>query len=509
MKKNTFSDLKIFIAIILTSFVFAEKIEAQIKTVEEPKFENPTQVNISPYYSNSSIPQRTNQTRQRTNYLMGATAQYIINQSYNSSQSPVYSHNMTAQQRQQANIRYIKQQMANDPAYSQPNGLQNRQPSQHQQILNILNETRLENNYQKNSLNYYSSSEFLNKTQSFENAFNNLNNMLTGTTELSVSKAYFEIEQAYGNTYLYRKEFEEQIKKSAEFIKNWLIENQIDYTKNENLYFGIQKFMKDTLSISIQKPERQNPSSIKHIPFKYDYNDFQAEKDHRNYFLTKCLATGTGQCNSLPATYLAIAEQLGAEAYLSFAPKHGFIKYPDSKGRIHSYEPTSNWKISDKWYVENMGIKHNAIKSGIYLSPLNKKEIVANCLLDLAFGYLKKFGSADGEFINQCIKTANEYYPNKNNITAYFLKSSLLARQLEYLLYTNGIKDIKNMYKVKGATELYQALQENEKLIKELGYQEMPEEIYLQLMQQHDYKRKQQENINTKQKRDLFLNSIY
>ena len=150
-----------------------------------------------------------------------------------------------------------------------------------------------------------------------------------------------------------------------------------------------------------------------------------------------------------------------------------------------------------------MGINPTAIESGIYLDTLNKKMIVANCMLDLAFGYMKKFGVADGKFVTDCINTAMQYYPRKNNITAYFLKGSLFARQLEYLLYSNGIKDLKDMGKVQGATELYQALLQNEAMIQKLGYQELPESIYLEMMQYHEFRGKLQQNTNTKQKRNL------
>jgi hypothetical protein len=101
-----------------------------------------------------------------------------------------------------------------------------------------------------------------------------------------------------------------------------------------------------------------------------------------------------------------------------------------------------------------------------------------------------------------------QYYPRKNNITAYFLKGSLLARQLEYLLYSNGIRDLKDMGKIQGTTELYNALLENEAIIQRLGYQNMPEEMYLEMMQYHEFRGKLQQNTNTKQKRNLFSTSM-
>ncbi len=340
----------------------------------------------------------------------------------------------------------------------------------------------------------------------------NLNDMLSGKRKLSVADAYFEIENAYGNSYLSQKEYNETIKQSVNFIRAWLVENNYNLKDNDALHFGIQKFMSETLSVKKNTPDSKSPpEKITHLPFFYDYNDFTAEKDFRNYFSTKCLATGSGQCNSLPAVYSALAEGLGAKSYLTFAPQHSFIKYPDDKGNIHNYEPTSNWKISDEWYADNMFISPTAKATGIYLDTLNRKQVVASCLLDLAFGYMKKFGAADGEFVKECVSTSMKYFPKGNNIEAYFVYSSLLARQLDRKLNETNITDLKDISKSPEAQKLYQALIQNEEAIKNLGYQDTPESLYQELMQQHEFKGRQQseKNISGKEKRNLFIKSNF
>jgi len=490
--------LLIVLSILITT-VFIDTLTAQTTKTTEQKFESFKQVSIgNQNYTNSYL--TTQNQIQTPKYPMGANAQDIINQQ-----------NRQAMQQMGYNPPVVPPSdpyLAHQFIINQYNQTQSKSYRQQQEILNVLNEIGSENKSTRFDMNYYKSTDFLNKSKSFQDAFTNLNDMLTAKTPLSISKSYLAIENAYGNSYLTDKEYNDILNQSAKFIKQWLTENGYNPTKNEDLHYGIQKFMRDTLTIKTQKPDNNLIKTTVHYPFYYDYNDFQAEKNFQNYFMTKCLATGTGQCNSLPATYLAIAEKLGAKAYLSFAPKHSFVKYPDSKGAIHAYEPTSNWKISDKWYVEHMGINPAAIESGIYLDTLNKKMIVANCMLDLAFGYLKKFGATDGKFVSECINTSMQYYPRKNNITAYFLLSSVLVRQLDNLLVANGVTDLKDIGKVQGATELYQALLQNEANLEKLGYQEMPEEMYLQMMQNHEFKGKLQQNINTKQKRSLFSTSM-
>ena len=356
--------------------------------------------------------------------------------------------------------------------------------------------------------NYYKTPEFSAKEQPFKNAAANINQMLSGAKRLSVKDAYYQMENAFGNTYMNYSEYNNAIKQNADFIKKWLVQNGYNLSKAEDLHLGIQKFMKDTLSITEISPDAKKLNGTKkHLPFRYDYIDFKGETDHRNYFITKAVATGYGQCNSLPGIYLVLAEALGVNAYLSFAPQHSFIRYVDSKAQIHNYEPTSNYKINDKWYIDHFHISNQAKASGIYLDTLNKKMIVASCLNDLSAGYMKKLGIADGKFIGDCFNEGIKYFPKGNNIYAYFIKSSFYSRKLERIMYEQKIQNINNISKSPEGSKYYSLLLENEKIIKDLGYQDMPEQQYLELMDMHDDRAKQQQEkkVTGKEKRSLFI----
>jgi hypothetical protein len=330
--------------------------------------------------------------------------------------------------------------------------------------------------------------------------------MLSGKTPLSLKDAFYILENAYGNTHLNYAEYNSILKKSAQFIQQWLKEHGHSTTDNTALNFGIQSFMRDTLTISKLIQEPSGVSKTMHVPFTYDYIDFRAEEDFRNYFVTKTLATGTGQCNSLPATYLILAEQLGAKAYLSYAPLHSFIKFPDGKGVIHNYEPTSHFEISDRWYVNQLRISQEAYESKIYLDTLNKKQIVAAAMMDLAYGYLRKHGVADGVFINECVQNAIQYFSGKvANVQGWLLRSTLLTAKLDRILQRDGIRDLKDINKSPEANEVYNQLKAIDQLLEELGYDELPTNMYEQLMQEQNAKgRLQKENMDTKTKRDLF-----
>lgn len=334
-----------------------------------------------------------------------------------------------------------------------------------------------------------------------------MKDMLSGKQPLSVADAYFTMEQAYGNCYLTQKEFQTQIKRSADFIREWMRENDLDSHNNEDMHLAIQRFMSEQLTI--YKSYSNDNLSIKsatHNRFYYDYDDYQGEKDYKNYFLTKCLATGSGQCSSLPAVYLCLAEAIGAKAYLSLAPQHALIKYPDNKGHILNYEPTSNWKMSDKWYMDYMGITGEARRNHIFLDTFNSRQIVADAVIFLGLSYLKKNGSADGSFVMDCIHTANSQFAH-DNVIGHTLYSSLLARMLNAIIYNEGIKNDEQLAKSEAAMEYYKGLEQNEIIIKQLGYTPIPEQFYNDMLKEQEFKGKAQQSlgIDTKKKRDLFI----
>lgn len=511
--------MKYFNQILLSLFV-TFSVYAQVNTgVPQPQFANTpavspgksfsevnsSQAQSTPKYKDSRIGKASlnydpfNPNQGGGNMAMGATADDIVRQ----------------------NNAMVMQSMGYRPPVIPPSdpvalhnfilqdyNSQSTQSKSMKECLDLINEVSSEGNSRGERFEYYKSPEFATKTKSYWDALNSLKAMQSGQKPISLRNAYFQLESAYGNTYLTYKEYNEALNSSVNFIKKWMVENKLNPKDNEALNYAIQKFMKDTLVISNSNPDSQNPNSKTfHFPFRYDYIDFQGEKDFRNYFITKCVATGYGQCNSLPGNYLCFAEGLGAKAYLSLAPQHSFIKYPDDNGNIHNYEPTSNWNISDKWYQDNMFIGTKAKNKGIYLDTMNRRQIIADCMVDLAFGYMTKYGVADTKFVNDCIQSAMKEFPKNNNIRICFTYSKMLAGMLDRELYKCGIKDLKDIEKCPSAQQLYLELKKNEELISQLGYQEIPEKMYLEMMQLHTDRGTTQieNNINTKQKRNLFI----
>lgn len=458
-------------------------------------------------YGNPPIPNANGQIK------LGATADDIIRQSYQSQGIPYTGRNDPGSN-QRANEEYIRAQMARNPAYNP----QLRNPvafrpmlTGNEAIQKLLQEEGYQENHGQNlqrlSTDYYNSAEFAQKTKSYTDALRQLQNMLSGKQPLSVADAYFSVEYAYGNSYLTQAEFKSIIRESALFITQWMKQNKLNPHNPEDVHLAIQRFMSQPLTVgnaSIKDDKKQFRLAA-HSPFFYDFNDNGGEKDYRNYFLTKCLATGSGQCSSMPAVYLCLAEALGVNAYMSLAPQHSFIKYKDNRGNIVNYEPTSDWKISDRWYQDNMFVTPEAKRNGIYLDTLNKREIIADCLMSLAFGYMRKFGAADAKFVSDCLDAAEPVF-NRPRVQPLFIKSCMLARMLSTVMYASGISRKEDLNKSKEAMAFYNNLEANEALIKKLGYRDQPKQLYDSLLKIDEFRGRQQDSlhIDGKHKRNLF-----
>ena len=381
------------------------------------------------------------------------------------------------------------------------------QQQQQKQLTDLLNEA---NKTEPAASKYWKTPDFAKQTKPYLDAMKKLKEQLTGEKPLSVKDAYYEIENAYGNAYLSKKEYDDEINKSAYFIKQWLFENGYDLKNNIALHYGIQKFMSDTLTIGNKRnPELPNmQQKVTHLPFYYDYQDYKAEKDFRSYHAIKTFATGNGQCHTLPIVYAILAEAIGAKFYLSYAPIHDFIKYPDNKGNINNYEVTSNWQISDQWYKDNLYVKSLAQKKRIYLDTLNQKEIVAGSLIELAYSYEQKLGVGDGKFINECVDFAMDYFPDKEaNIYGWLTRSGVTSVKLKRLIAEKGIKTLNEIQQNQETKVLLDSVYMLNKKIESLGYEEIPESAYDSIVQNQDSKGKIQQlkQMDNLKKRKLFI----
>ncbi|MCU0443107.1 MAG: hypothetical protein MUE96_11975 [Bacteroidia bacterium] len=351
---------------------------------------------------------------------------------------------------------------------------------------------------------YYHSPEYIADLPNYTGAIDFIREMLEGKRKLSVKDAYYKAEAAFGRLHLTYDEYNSLIKSNADFIRQWLVENKYDLNNPEKVHFGIQEFMSDTLYITV------NGKRIKHVPYYYDYIDFQAKDDQRNYFVTKTLATGTGQCHTFPVMYLILAEALGVEAYLAYNPKHSFIRFKNNNGTIISYETTVDRFMGDAFYSMSMPVMATAQKNKIYTYNMTKKQVVASVLYDLAANFIDEHWVSDQQVIKQCVEIAKPYFPEHGyvNGTESHLWKKIYARELNAMVEARNIQSESEMSKYPEITKAYLQYVEYIKKIRALGVQDIPAEEELRLAQYMDTKGKLQtaKGINSKEKRSLFIN---
>lgn len=352
--------------------------------------------------------------------------------------------------------------------------------------------------------NYYNSPQYLDDVTNYISAKDFIREMLEGKRPLSIKDAYYKAEAAYGNLLLTYTEYNALIKDNAAFIRQWLTENKYPLTNQEALQFGIQKFLSDTLYI------HRNGKAIGHMPYYYDYIDFTAKEDRRNAFVTKTLATGTGQCHTFPVTYLILAEALGVSASMAYNPLHCFIRYQNNKGTTLNYETTVDRFLADAFYLQTLPAMATAQKNKLYIYGLSKKQQVASVLHDMAAYFVREHWMADGVFINECINIAKPYFPNKGyiSITESYLRKRLYAEALNRKIQEKNIKTASEIEQHPDVMQAYQQYYNYMEKVSALGIQDFPESEELRMMAYADKKGRLQvaKKINAKEKRSLFIN---
>jgi len=113
-----------------------------------------------------------------------------------------------------------------------------------------------------------------------------------------------------------------------------------------------------------------------HRAFSYDLTD---PFGHilRNELLSTYLETREGNCVSMPVLFVVLGQRIGLDLSLATAPEHLFVKYRDASGALFNLETTSGAGVArDVWIRKQMPMTDEAIRKGIYMRPLNKREAV-------------------------------------------------------------------------------------------------------------------------------------
>lgn len=313
-------------------------------------------------------------------------------------------------------------------------------------------------------------------TQFYYEAFEKI--ILLDTT-FSLKENNFLVENAYFGNTLDKAEFDKIITQSGDFIRAKMKEQSYDQNSNAAKNFMLFQFFSETLQLK--------SNNQKHLPFKYDFEDYRGVKNYSKMFVSKLLATKTGQCHSMPLLYLILADEIKAEAYLALSPNHSYIRFPDDKGKWYNIELTNGMLSTDSYISQSGYIKSEALQNKIYMENLTKKEMLSGLLTDLADGYIHKFGH--DEFVKSVIDKALELSPN--SIRANMIKANLDSARMDFVLRQIGNRPLENYPQ---AMEMINEVKSQYSFIDQLGYEVMPEEAYQEWLQSMNKENQKQKN---------------
>jgi hypothetical protein len=310
----------------------------------------------------------------------------------------------------------------------------------------------------------------------YECAYQDYLDMLEGRKPIVFKKAVFIYENTYLKGKLDYEEFSNHFTELAVKLKDFIKKKGISSYKTAGQY-AIFSYM--------YEPSFLNNKQI----FQYDFNDFMGYKDWTNMFVTKVMKTKTGNCHGLPYYYKILSNELEAESYLAIAPNHMYIKHIDENGKWVNIELTNGHISTDAWIISSMGISAESIKKGVYMDALTEKQSVALCLWDLAMGYQHE--NDYDEFVLKCCNTVIKYYPTC--ITALMTKQNCLqaiGKRQQEIAKQKGNESTPEM---KRTHKDYVALN---KQIEELGYREMPQDLYENWIKSVEEEKQKQESSN-------------
>ena len=312
--------------------------------------------------------------------------------------------------------------------------------------------------------------------------------MLAGDEPISLKKAVFLVENAFFEGQLKYEDYDAHIQRLVHIASQQFERQRLDPADLLARKLVLQQLMCDTLSYRAAGKE----ADAVHAPFDYDFEDIFGREDWTQMFVSKLLATGEGQCHSLPLLYLILAEEMDVDAYLAFSPEHSYVRFQDERANWYNLELTNRRLSSDAWVLGSGFVRAEAIRSRIYLDTLGTRRVLAQCMVDLAQGYAGKFGP--DAFMYRCAEAALVEHPQ--NIHAQMLRSDYYTLLFEHVVNQLGRPPLQQLQRDPQAWDLLQRRNACYRLIDELGYQPMPEEAYQAWLQSVEAEKERQAREN-------------
>ena len=305
----------------------------------------------------------------------------------------------------------------------------------------------------------------------YEKAYSDIKQALDSNIAFSFKEICFITENTYLDDQLDFRKFNATVDNLRSMASAWMNANPLrDYPYSDSINFhknfAIYKVLMDTIRFIGNDSE-----ILGHLPYKYDFKDFAGEEDWENMFVAKLLATHKGNCHSLPYLYKILADELNATCWLALAPNHMYISNRCKKIGWYNTELTSGTFPVDAWIMASGYLPVQAVQNGIYMDTLSNQQSIALCILDLAKGYEHRTKNYADGFILKCCNLSLKYFPQ--NVQAMLLKAETLKHMYER----------QKARKELAAKRTFIDMESLYLKIFDLGYREMPDQMYIQWLQ--------------------------
>lgn len=325
----------------------------------------------------------------------------------------------------------------------------------------------------------FSFSKAQDSTRYYQQAYQIIDSMLTGKTQLDFKKAVLTTENAYLDGQLNYSKINNEIEALIHLTETLIFADSLIYSeidkKEVEINAAIFKLLTDTIPIVFDTLHQ-----FFHKPYTYDFDDMWGQKDWTKMFVSKLLVKGNGNCHSMPYLYKILAEEFQIPAYLSFAPNHIYIKIHCKKTGWYNTELTSATFPVDAWIMASGYVHLDAIRNGLYMDTLSLQQSTAYTLLDLAQGYQQKFGKTNPDFVIKCCNTVLKYHAV--NVNAMLTKAESQKRFIDTKMKSQKVKSPKDLFADNSIKSMYSDMEQTYVRLHQWGYRRMPEEMYMEWM---------------------------
>lgn len=152
----------------------------------------------------------------------------------------------------------------------------------------------------------------------------------------------------------------------------------------------------------------------------------------------------------------------------------------------------------DAWLMASSYVSMDAIRNGIYMIKLSEEESIALCLVDLAKGYAHKYPENDGSYIFKCTDLALKHYPKC--IEAMLMQAELKKDHLKVKALELGLSDITEASTHPDLKAKYEEMEQAFTKVVNLGYRQMPKQMYINWLMSVDEEREKYENQEIREK---------